>query len=100
VHLEFFEDAAGEIEEDRAWYRQRSESAEAGFLRELDHAIQQVADAPERWPRHLFGTHRYVFPTYPYSVVYFVEEDAIRVVALAHDKRRPGYWRKRLRKAR
>jgi len=100
MHLEFFDDAAAEVEDDRGWYRNRSESAEAGFLRELDHAIQQVTDAPARWPRYLTGTRRYVFPTYPYSLVYFVENDVISVVAVAHEKRRPGYWRKRLRKSR
>lgn len=100
MHLEFFEDAAAEIEEDRAWYLKRSASAEAGFLRELDHAIQQVTDAPEQWPQYLARTRRYVFPTYPYSLIYFVEDDVINVVAVAHDKKRPGYWRKRLRKGR
>ena len=100
MRLEFFEDAASEIEEDRAWYRERSESAETGFLRELDHAIQQVIAAPAQWPRYLASTRRYVFPTYPYSLVYFVEDDVIRVVAVAHDKRRPGYWRQRLRRIR
>lgn len=100
MQIEFFEDAAIEVEEDRAWYRERSESAEAGFLRELDHAIQQVTDGPEQWPRFLAGTRRYVFPTYPYSLVYFVENAVIRVVAVAHDKRRPAYWRKRLRQNR
>jgi toxin ParE1/3/4 len=100
MRLEFFEDAAAEIEEDRAWYLKRSESAEAGFLRELDHAIQQVTDAPGQWPQFLAGTRRYVFPRYPYSLVYFVEGDVINVVAIAHDKKRPGNWRKRLRKGR
>lgn len=100
MDLEFFEEAADEIEEDRAWYRQRSESAEAAFLHEIDHAVLQVTDAPGQWPRYLAGTRRYVFPTYPYSLVYFVEDDMVRVVAVAHDKRRPGYWRERLRKSR
>src|SRR5215210_3250915 len=100
MHLEFFDDAAAEIEEDRAWYRERSESAEAGFLRELDHAIEQVIESPSQWPPYLAGTRRYVFPTYPYSLVYFVEGEVLRVVAVAHDKRRPGYWRKRLRNGR
>jgi plasmid stabilization system protein ParE len=100
MRLEFFEDAAFEIEEDRGWYRDRSELSEAGFLREIDHAIQQVTDAPAQWPQYLAGTRRYVFPTYPYSLVYFVEDDVIWVVAVAHDKKRPGYWRKRLRKGR
>jgi toxin ParE1/3/4 len=97
MHLAFFEDAAAEIEADRAWYRKRSESAEAGFLRELDHAIDQVSQSPTQWPEYLAGTRRYVFPTYPYSLVYFVDDDVLNVVAVAHEKRRPGYWRKRLR---
>ncbi len=96
MELQFFEDALAETEEDRAWYRERSDSAEAGFLRELDHAIDQVAAAPSQWPQYLAGTRRYVFPTYPYSLVYFIQDDIINVVAVAHDKRRPGYWRKRL----
>jgi plasmid stabilization system protein ParE len=100
MRLEFFDDAAAEIEQDRARYRERSESAEAGFLRELDHAIQQVTDAAAQWPQYLAGTRRYVFPTYPYSLAYFAEGDVIRVVAVAHDKRRPGYWRERVRKSR
>lgn len=100
MELEFFEEAAAEVEEDRSWYRKRSESAEAGFLRELDHAITQVVDAPAQWPPYLAGTRRYVFPRYPYSLVYFVEDDIIRVVAVAHDNKRPGYWRKRLRNGR
>jgi toxin ParE1/3/4 len=100
MRFEFFEEAAAEVEEDRAWYRDRSEAAEAGFLRELDHAIQQVSDAAEQWPVFLAGTRRYVFPTYPYSLVYFAEESVIMVVAVAHDKRRPGHWRKRIRNRR
>jgi plasmid stabilization system protein ParE len=98
MQVRFFEDALAEIEESRAWYRIRSESAEAAFLRELDHAIHQVADAPHRWPIYLSGTRRYVFRKFPYSLVYFTEGEFVNVVAAAHDKRRPGYWRKRLRK--
>lgn len=96
--LEFFEEAAEELEEIRVWYRRHSGSAEAGFLRELDHAVEQVIEAPAQWPVFMAGTRRYVFPTFPYSLVYFVERDVVNVVAVAHDKRKPGYWRKRLRR--
>ena len=95
--LRFFEQANEEVEESRSWYRERSESAEAAFLRELDHAVEVVLDFPRRWPEYLGGTRRYVFPSYPYSLVYFIESDTVSVVAVAHHSRRPGYWRKRLR---
>lgn len=33
---------------------------------------------------------------FPYRVVYFVDDDWLTVVAVAHAKRRPGYWRDRV----
>lgn len=36
------------------------------------------------------GVHRF-----PYHVAYLVIEDEIRVLAIAHDRRRPGYWKPR-----
>ena len=33
---------------------------------------------------------------FPYRVVYFVEGDLLTIVAVAHAKRRPGYWRDRV----
>jgi len=97
MDLEFFEDASQEVEESRAWYRRRSERAEAAFLNELDHAIAQVVEGPWRWPEYSDSVRRYVFPTFPYSLIFFVEGETLHVVAVAHDKRKPGYWRNRLR---
>jgi hypothetical protein len=33
---------------------------------------------------------------FPYAVLYTIEADYILIVAIAHGKRRPGYWRHRL----
>lgn len=96
--LRFFEEAAAEIEHERAWYRSKSEVAEAAFLRELEHALKAVTDGPEVWPRYLAETRRYVFPKFPFSLIYFVERDDVFVVSLAAEHRRPGYWRDRLHK--
>jgi hypothetical protein len=40
-----------------------------------------------------------VFPRYPFSLICIVRGDGIEVVAVAHGRRRPGYWRSRLRDA-
>jgi len=48
MQLRFFDEATDEAEEARRWYRERSETAEAAFLRELDHAIELVLEAPQR----------------------------------------------------
>lgn len=33
---------------------------------------------------------------YPYALVFFELKDEIRIIAVAHDKRRPNYWLYRL----
>ena len=35
---------------------------------------------------------------FPYRVVYYEDADELFVVAVAHDKRRPGYWSHRFAK--
>jgi plasmid stabilization system protein ParE len=95
--LRFFDEAAEEIEEAASWYGQRSDVARAAFLSEIDRALDAILDAPPRWPAYVDGTRRYVCQTFPYTVVYFVEGESVVVVAVAHEKRRPGYWRGRMR---
>jgi len=96
--IRFFEEASEEVEHERAWYRERSPAAEDSFLRELDHAIDVVTEAPNRWPRYIADTRRYVFPTFPFSPVYLIEDDVVVVVAIESEHKRKGYWRGRLRK--
>jgi hypothetical protein len=38
---------------------------------------------------------QYVFPRFPFSLVYRMRGDDVEVLAVAHGRRRPGYWRSR-----
>jgi hypothetical protein len=98
--VRFFDEAFAEIEHERQWYRAQSSTAEESFLAELDRAIRVVVEAPDRWPRYLARTRRYVFPTFPFSLVYFLEEHVVAIVAIASERRPPGYWTERLRGSR
>ena len=40
-------------------------------------------------------TRRVLLQRFPYQIVYRLSEDEIVIVAIAHLKRRPGYWRER-----
>ncbi len=39
---------------------------------------------------------RLVIAGFPYDLVYWVREEALEVLAVAHQRRRPGYWRERI----
>ena len=93
--VEFHPSALAETQAAYDWYHERSPSAAAGLFGELDHAMEQIGEAPERWPSFLHGTRRFVLHRFPFSVVYRMTEAAIQIVALAHARRRPGYWKTR-----
>jgi plasmid stabilization system protein ParE len=85
------EEAQGALD----WYAVRSPQAAAAFLSELEHAVGRVQEAPERWPRIAGRARRYVFPRFPFSLVYRLTRTDIEVIAVAHHRRKPGYWRSR-----
>jgi len=88
-------EAADEAEEAYRWYRERSQTAAMAFRTRLRQSIVLIAEAPERHRRYLHGTRRILLPRFPYLVVYRIADDGIEVVAVAHGRRRPGYWRDR-----
>ncbi len=88
-------EALVEAEDARDWYALRSPLAARGFLLALNHAIEEVLAGPEVWPQDQYGCRRFVFSRrYPFTLVYRVSE-SVQVVAVAHQKRRPDFWRDR-----
>lgn len=94
--LEFDADARAEFDQAFNWYAERSVGAAIGFATEIDVAIESIAADPNRFVRTHAGCQLCRLKRYPYCVVYYRAGDTVRVVAIAHVKRRPGYWRNRL----
>ena len=77
------------------WYYDRSETAAEAFLAELDRAIELISEAPMRWPAYLHHTRRFLLRRFPFVVVYREVGETIQVIAVAHGRRKPGYWKDR-----
>ena len=93
--LEYLEEALQEAEAAARWYAERSVTAAAGFSDEIDAAESAILRLPEAWPPYDHGTRRYLLQRFPFSVVYRVEARRVVIVAVAHARRRPGYWKSR-----
>jgi plasmid stabilization system protein ParE len=94
--LEIHPEALLEADAGVAWYLERSRGAAERFVAEVDRAVETILEAPERWPFHVHGTRRYLLYKFPYAVIYQAAGNLVRVFAIAHVKRRPGYWKDRL----
>lgn len=93
--VEFHPLAADEAEAAERWYRERNEIASARFRRELDRAVDLVSERPNAGSPYLANTRRVLLRRFPFFVVYRLRGDNVQIVAVAHGRRRPGYWRAR-----
>ena len=82
--------------EARDWYGARSEEVAVRFVDAVDAAVRRITNAPDSLPV-LSGKYRRVrVEKFPHSLVYYERTELdIRIVAVAHPSRRPGYWRRR-----
>lgn len=85
-----------EIEAGDDWYLQRSVDASAEFIAAISDAFESISQAPGRWPKYLHGTRRFVLHRFPFSIIYLDDPDVLSIIAVAHSKRKPGYWKARL----
>ena len=75
------------------------ETASAGlgleFLEDLQRTVDALREHPKVGRPVGRGLRRAPFRRFPFLLIYADDPDAIVVVAVAHQKRRPGYWRGR-----
>jgi len=97
TRAEYHPQAAAELETAVRWYALEDRSLARAFRDAAAKAEADVLEAPGRWPQYQHGTRRYLLRHFPFALVYAIEADGtVYVVALAHHKRRPGYWAERL----
>lgn len=95
VRIEFHPEATAELEVSAEWSADRDATVSRSFCLAVDGAIEGLRTDPERF-QLIDGRHRVCsVKRFPFQIVFRCEESCIYVVAVAHAKRRPGYWRER-----
>jgi plasmid stabilization system protein ParE len=93
--IDFHSGARRDFDESFDWYALRSAEAAVRFAAAVDAALDKVAATPTRFASP-DGVHRECpVNKFPFRIVYRLVDNRILVVALAHAKRQPGYWRDR-----
>ena len=88
--------ALAELHDAAAFYAV-SANVELGraFMDEFEHAMNVILASPKIGAIFRRGRRRYLLRRFPYSVIYQLIAEDIRIVAVAHQRRRPNYWVRR-----
>ncbi len=77
------------------WYRNRNSDAADRFEDEFMKALERIAELPWEAPEIAAGVRHLSFHRLPYGIIYAIEEGRVVVLAVMHQRRRPGYWQRR-----
>lgn len=93
--------AAAELDNAATWYDEQRAGLGVEFMDAVDEALDTLAEWPhsgasvEDVPPDL-EVRRAPLARFPHHVAYIVLGDRVRILAVAHDRRRPAYWAPRV----
>ena len=96
--VRFLKPARLELDGAIRYYDQQRFGLGGELLAELNATIERIVSDPTSYEQFEPGLFRLSTRRFPYSVIYVVRSEEVLVVAFQHAKRRPGYWKRRLRR--
>jgi len=97
LEIEYHPEAEEEVFQAFQRYGQIDDEVAERFKLELDRAERLVTRSPASWGSYFHSTKGFRFKGFPFVMAYIELDDRIVVVALAHTRRKPGYWKKRIK---
>lgn len=89
--------AREEFLETAAFYENEASGLGAEFIDEFDHALELIASNPHLGSHFEGESRRKLLRRFPLQIIYEVHTDEVWVIAVAHLRKRPGYWRGRVK---
>jgi toxin ParE2 len=98
MQVKFSTAAEDELDEATLYYEQAMPGLGAQFRAEVARSARQLGQMPLLWAEVWPPVRRCLLSRFPYALLYAVEADYVFVIAVAHQHRKPGYWRDRVSK--
>jgi len=96
MRLEFHPEAESELIEAAVYYDEQVPGLGERFESEIRHATDLLLDQPEIGLPVDPDLRKFILTRFPFTVYYSVTADVLRIEAVAHQSRRPGYWKSRV----
>ena len=96
IQVIFHPDAKEELENGIFYYDSQVFGLGYNFLEEVERSIKKIHKFPKCGKVFRNNIRQIVLQRFPYMILYIFKENQIYVVAVAHQKQKPYYWKSRL----
>jgi len=91
----FLPEAESELGEAVQFYELSEAGLGSAFALEVERTVDRICAFPESGIRFSASSRGRITANFPFWVIYLAEAAEITIIAVAHQRRKPGYWRKR-----
>ena len=95
IGYRYLPSAREELNEAAAFYEARVPGLGEVFLDDVDHAIETIRERPRIGASAGHRFRKILLHRFPFSLIYADRGEELLIVAVAHQRKRPGYWRGR-----
>ena len=88
-------EAQNDIREAAQWYEEREAGLGIRFVREVRASLERIADDRLTFPIIGQDVRRSLLHKFPYSIYFVTDRNAVSVIAVLHQHRRPDKWKSR-----
>lgn len=88
--------AEEELAKSILFYRDISPELADDFVTQLDRVIELLRRSPKLGTLGDDDLRKFPLTRFPFNIHYRIESETIVIYAVAHQSRRPGYWRSRI----
>ena len=94
---EFLPEADEEFREAARYYESEAAGVGLSFIAAVHKGVAEIIELPLAAQVVRAGIRKKVLRHFSYNLYYAIEADTIVIIAVAHQRRRPNYWRVRLK---
>lgn len=84
--------AKRELREATAHYEAQAPGLGKAFVETVERETDRLLEFPESAPFLRSPVRGKSLPRFPYTLIYQLQEDEVRILAVMHQSRRPLYW--------
>ncbi len=97
LDLVILPEADADITAAMRWYEKQQVGLGLEFVGVIDSTFERIRSTPKSFPLSSIDARfrRAVVDRFPYVVLFEHRKDAVEIVAVAHTRRMPGYWKDR-----
>lgn len=96
IEVRYHQAAEAELYEALGFLELRAKGLGRRLLREVRRTTARIAEGPLLGPEIHPGVRKMRVRSFPYVLIYTINDEGVLILAVAHGSRRPGYWGKRL----